>query len=199
MIKIAVFASGSGTNAENLIRHFQNSDIARVVLVLSDKSDAYVLQRAAYLNVPSVTFSYKNLKNNELLVNQQEYSFTSLLDGYGVGLILLAGFLLKIPEYLLEQYPDRIINIHPALLPKYGGKGMYGGHVHQAVIAAGEKESGITIHLIDGQYDRGTTLFQVKCDVLPSDTPETLAGKIHELEKNYPGVVENYIRDALIG
>lgn len=196
MINIAVFASGSGTNAENLIKHFQNSDIARVVLVLSDKKDAYVLTRAKNLNIPSATFTYKELKDNSITVCGKPYSFLSLLQEYNISLILLAGFLLKIPDYLLEQYPKRIINIHPALLPKYGGKGMFGEHVHQAVIAAHEKESGITIHLVDNQYDHGAPLFQTKCTISEHDTPEALAAKIHELERNYPAVVEKYIMDS---
>ena len=141
MFSIAVFASGSGSNAENLVSHFKDSTVGRISLILSNKKDAYVLQRAERLGVPYSTFTYKEFQDPD--------SILPILERYHIDFILLAGFLLKVPEYLLAKYPERILNIHPALLPKYGGKGMYGEHVHQAVIAAGEKQSGITIHVIE--------------------------------------------------
>jgi phosphoribosylglycinamide formyltransferase-1 len=185
MYNIAVFASGSGSNAENLVNHFKNSQIGRISIILSNKKDAYVLQRAERLGVPSAVFSYKEFQDSNVILH--------ILEKYQIDFILLAGFLLKVPEYLLEKYPERILNIHPALLPNYGGKGMYGEHVHKAVIAAGEKKSGITIHVIDQNYDCGRTIYQSICTVHEDDTPETLAAKIHELEKAYPQVAEDYI------
>lgn len=190
MYNIAVFASGSGSNAENLVSHFANSDAAKVRLILSNKKDAYVLERAKRLGIPAVTFSYADF--------QQSDKILPILAEYKTDFIALAGFLLKAPEYLLAQYPNKILNIHPALLPKYGGKGMHGEHVHQAVIAAHEKESGITIHVIDQNYDQGRTIYQAKCQITPEDTPETLAAKIHELERAYPQVMEDYIKNLFI-
>ena len=175
MFSIAVFASGSGSNAENLVSHFKDSTVGRISLILSNKKDAYVLQRAERLGVPYSTFTYKEFQDSQFIL--------SILDKYHIDFILLAGFLLKVPEYLLAKYPERILNIHPALLPKYGGKGMYGEHVHQAVISAKEKQSGITIHVID----------QCVCSVSDDDTADTLAAKIHELERAYPQVAEDYI------
>ena len=138
---IAIFASGSGTNAENIIRHFQGNKDVNVALVVSNKPDAYVLVRAANLHVPSLTLTREEFARGEELAR--------LMKERGIDFIVLAGFLLRVPEALIEAYPGRIVNIHPALLPKYGGKGMYGDRVHRAVVEAGERESGITIHLID--------------------------------------------------
>ena len=185
MFSIAVFASGSGSNAENLVSHFKDSTVGRISLILSNKKDAYVLQRAERLGVPYSTFSYKEFQDSQFIL--------SILDKYHIDFILLAGFLLKVPEYLLIKYPGRILNIHPSLLPKYGGKGMYGEHVHQAVIKAKERQSGITIHVIGNQYDCGKTIYQSICSVNDDDTPQTLAAKIHELERAYPQVAEDYI------
>ena len=185
MFSIAVFASGSGSNAENLVSHFKDSTVGRISLILSNKKDAYVLQRAERLGIPYSTFTYKEFQDPD--------SILPILERYHIDFILLAGFLLKVPEYLLAKYPERILNIHPALLPKYGGKGMYGEHVHQAVIAAGEKQSGITIHVIDQNYDCGKTIYQSVCSVSDDDTADTLAAKIHELERAYPQVAEDYI------
>jgi len=185
-IKIAIFASGSGTNAENIIKYFGDKSLCEVSLVLCNKKDAYVLERARQLNIPSVVFNKKQLEDGTYI--------DDLLSEKSIEFIILAGFLLKIPERLLNKYHKRIINIHPALLPKYGGKGMHGMHVHEAVIAAGEKESGITVHIIDADYDKGETLFQAKCTIGKEDTPEDLASKIHELEQRYfPESIENYI------
>lgn len=185
MFSIAVFASGSGSNAENLVSHFKDSTVGRISLILSNKKDAYVLQRAKRLGVPYSTFTYKEFQDPQTIL--------SILEKYRIDFILLAGFLLKVPEYLLTKYPNRILNIHPALLPKYGGKGMYGEHVHQAVIAAKEKQSGITIHVIDENYDCGKTVYQSICTISDDETPESLAAKIHELERAYPQVAEDYI------
>ena len=183
---IAIFASGSGTNAENIIRHFQGNKDVNVALVVSNKPDAYVLVRAANLHVPSLTLTREEFAQGERLA--------ALMKERGIDFIVLAGFLLRVPEALIEAYPGRIVNIHPALLPKYGGKGMYGDRVHRAVVEAGERESGITIHLIDEQYDRGTTVFQAKCPVLPDDTPDDVAHKVHALEyAHYPEVIERLV------
>ncbi len=196
MIRIAIFASGSGSNAENLCRFFKNSPICNVSLILSNKKEAYVLTRAEKLGVPHFTFSYKNLIDNTISVDEETtIPFLSFLDEYKIDLIVLAGFLLKIPNYMLDKYNNKIINIHPSLLPSFGGKGMFGENVHKAVIEGGEKESGITIHIVNDIYDNGTILHQSRCPVTPNDTPETLAQKIHELEKIYPKIVEKFVKD----
>jgi len=183
MNRIAIFASGSGSNAENLIRHFRTKENTRVVLVLSNRPEAGVLGRAAELGVETRVFDreafYQSREIVELLVER------------GVDFIVLAGFLWLVPKNLLEAYPRRIVNIHPALLPKHGGKGMYGHHVHAAVIAAGEKKSGITIHYVNPEYDEGDVVFQASCPVNEADSPESLAERIHELEYvHFPRVVE---------
>ena len=183
---IAIFASGSGTNAENIIRSFQENDLIRVALVLSNRSDAYVLERAHRLQVPSEVFLKEDWVSGEQIL--------ALLHEYHIDFIVLAGFLVRVPERLLHAYPDKIINIHPALLPKFGGRGMYGDHVHEAVVAAGETESGITIHYINEHYDEGDTIFQAKCPVLPDDSAIDVAQKVHSLEyKHYPLIIERTI------
>ena len=187
MVHIAIFASGSGTNAQNIIEYFSGRNDITVSLVLSNKEDAYVLKRAQMLNVPSIVFSPKELKETDIVE-------TKLLENK-IDFIVLAGFLLMVPAKLIKKFPDKIINIHPALLPKYGGKGMYGEHVHEAVLANGEKESGISIHYINEKYDEGNIIFQERCKVQINDTPETLATRIHELEHKYfPQVIEKVIR-----
>ena len=186
LIKLAIFASGSGTNAENIINYFTGSTQCKIELVLCNKNNAYVLERAKNLGVESLVFSASQLNDSEMIDEQ--------LHKREIDFLILAGFLLKVPDRLLEKYPSKIINIHPALLPSYGGKGMYGMNVHRAVIAAGEKESGITIHLVDEHYDNGKILFQAKCNISPEDTPEDLASKIHLLEQaHFPRVIEEYI------
>ncbi len=186
MTRIAVFASGNGTNAENLIR---NLTCGKVVLLLCNKPGAYVLQRARQLEVPTIVFSREKLEDPD-----HENSLTGILKAHKIDLIILAGFLWKIPEHLIRSWPGKILNIHPALLPKYGGPGMYGERVHKAVLQNGEKESGITIHIVDSLYDHGQIIFQAKCSVDPSDTPETLAAKIHDLEQlHFPKVADRYI------
>ena len=185
MQRIAILASGSGTNAQRLMEHFATNSTARVVLVGSDQSKAGVLQRAWDMGVPSYVFNGAQLRDGTLLRE---------LQGQRIDLLVLAGFMRLIPADLVQAFPQRILNIHPALLPKYGGKGMYGMHVHNAVIAARESESGITIHYVNERYDEGEHLLQAKCPVLPSDTPESLAERIHGLEHaHYPGVVERVV------
>ncbi len=184
---IAVFASGSGSNAENIIRYFEENDSVDVALVVSNKADAYVLERAARLGVPARVFLKGEWADGE--------SVLAALREYRVDFIVLAGFLLRVPEVLLDAYPEKIINIHPALLPKFGGKGMYGDRVHEAVVAAGEKESGITIHYIDQHYDEGSVIFQATCPVLPTDTPDDVAAKVHALEyEHFPKVIERLLQ-----
>jgi phosphoribosylglycinamide formyltransferase-1 len=186
MRNIAIFASGSGTNAENIIKYFSNSKSAKVSLVLSNKRDAYVLKRAATLNVRSVFFDRK-----ELYMKDKVLRYLSM---YKIDFVVLAGFLWLIPENILDLYDKRIINIHPALLPGYGGKGMYGERVHEAVLTNHEKESGITIHYVNKKYDEGDIIFQARCKVESKDTPDTLAAKVHSLEyEHFPKVIEELV------
>ncbi|OIP84197.1 MAG: phosphoribosylglycinamide formyltransferase [Porphyromonadaceae bacterium CG2_30_38_12] len=182
-LKIALFASGSGSNAENIVRYFANNQHFIFPLIVSNKSDAFVHQRAKNLEIPSVTFAKQQFESGSEIV--------ALLHAYKVDAIVLAGFLLKIPEAILHAFPSKIVNIHPALLPKYGGKGMYGDRVHQAVKAAGENESGITIHYVNEQYDAGNIIFQAKCAVNEGDTVDDIAAKVHDLEyKYFPEVIQ---------
>ena len=183
--KLAILASGNGSNAAAICSHFQNHPSILVSWIGSNKKDAYVLQRAQMLGISSGVFD-KQLLESE--------TFSVFLNEMGITHIILAGFLLKIPVHLVQTYTDKIINIHPALLPNYGGKGMYGHFVHEAIIEAGEKISGITIHLVNEKYDEGRILFQASCEVLSTDTPDTLAQKIHQLEHQYfPEIIEDYI------
>ena len=187
MSNIAIFASGSGSNAEQIIRHFSENPNHRVELVLSNRADAFVLERARSLGVPGYVFDRETFYRTEKVLE--------LLTRHSVSLLVLAGFLWLVPDYLLKAYPGRILNIHPALLPDFGGKGMYGNRVHEAVIREGRTTSGITIHLIDEEYDRGEVLFQAECPVLSDDTPDTLAGRIHQLEhRHFPVVIEEYLK-----
>ena len=186
---IAIFASGSGTNAENIIQYFSKSKSIEVSLVVSNRSDAYVLERARLLKVPELIITKKEFSESEY------YVLTKLRD-FHIDFIVLAGFLLQIPKYLIQAYPGAIINIHPALLPKYGGKGMYGDRVHEAVVAAGEKESGITIHYINEHYDEGNTIFQATCPVLSTDSPDDVAKKVHALEyEHFPQIIEQVLNN----
>jgi phosphoribosylglycinamide formyltransferase-1 len=186
MRNIAIFASGSGTNAENIIKYFSTRNNGKVSLVLSDKRESFVLKRAAMYNVSSLFFEHSDFYGSGAVLD-------SLLKNE-IDFIVLAGFLLLIPENILNRFEGRIINIHPALLPKYGGKGMYGERVHKAVLANNEHESGITIHYVNRFYDEGNIIFQAKCIVLPGDTPESLASRIHELEyAHFPEVIEKLI------
>jgi len=187
MKNIAIFASGSGTNAENLIRFFRTSPFGEVKVVLTNRSDAGVIDRAQSLEVESLVFSREQFYNSQEVL---EFLFERKID-----YIVLAGFLWLVPDYLLKSFENKIVNIHPALLPKYGGKGMYGNRVHRAVIDAGENESGITIHHVNQDYDEGDIIFQARCDIEPGEIPESLAKKIHELEYSYfPTVVENLLK-----
>lgn len=191
MNKLAIFASGSGTNAENIMQYFNGNALSKtkVVALLANKSDAYALERARKFNVETLVFDRDTFYNTTKILDY--------LKSKDVDYIILAGFLWLVPEYLIDAYPDRIINIHPALLPKYGGKGMYGMNVHNAVKDAGEKETGITIHYVNREYDKGSVIFQKKCMVLDTDTPEDIAAKIHELEQDsFPQVIEKVINRA---
>ena len=184
---IAVFASGSGTNAQRITEYFSDHPEISVSMILSNKPDAYVLVRAKKLMIPSVVFDRHTF--------YETTEISGLLKKNKIDLIVLAGFLWLIPEDLIQAFRGRIINIHPALLPKYGGKGMYGSRVHEAVIQSRDKESGITIHFVNEKYDEGNIIFQAKCEVLPDDTPDTLAQRIHQLEyKHYPEVIEKVIK-----
>ena len=186
MKNLVIFASGSGSNAENIIRYFAEKPEFKVKKIYCNVADAYVLERAKKYQVPAVVFNREELRNPEVILAQLQAEATDF--------IILAGFLWLMPACITAAYPNRIVNIHPALLPTYGGKGMYGHHVHEAVIAAGEKESGITIHYVNDHYDEGTILFQAKCPVLPTDTPDELASRVHELEYRYfPEVIEKTI------
>jgi len=188
MRNIAIFASGSGTNAENIIKYFSNKDTGKVSIVLSNKRDALVLKRAAMHKVKSVFFDRNDFYNSGKVI---EY-----LQSNNINLIVLAGFLWLVPDKILSLYPGRVINIHPALLPLYGGKGMYGDKVHKAVISNHDKESGITIHYVNNQYDAGDIIFQARCIVDESDTPDSLAVKVHALEyEYYPGVIETLLKN----
>lgn len=188
MKRIVVFASGSGTNAENLIRYFKEKPDAAVVQVLSNNPKAKVLDRAKDLNVSALSFNRVAFTKTDDVFN--------ILKATQPDLIVLAGFLWKVPNNILKAFPNKLVNIHPALLPKYGGKGMYGMHVHEAVVANKETETGITIHYVNEHYDEGAIIFQAKCTVLPEDKAEDVARKIHELEmKHFPKVIEGLLKD----
>jgi phosphoribosylglycinamide formyltransferase 1 len=189
MNKIVIFASGSGTNAENIIKHFINKDCGTIISVFTNNPEAKVIERAKNLHVPTAIFSKEELHEGKVLqkINDLKPDW-----------IVLAGFLLKLPENITKQYPDKIINIHPALLPKYGGKGMYGMNVHRAVVENQEKETGITVHFVNENYDEGNIIFQKRVVVLAADTPEVVAKKIHELEQRYfPRVIEDLLTSNL--
>ncbi len=189
-INLAILASGSGTNAQNLIQHFSNHSIIRVVLVVSNKPNAGVIQKSKSLGVPVAILSNDEVESADVL--------GEVLRSAKVDLIVLAGFLRKIPTQVIAEWPERIINIHPSLLPKFGGHGMYGIRVHQAVLEAGEPSSGISIHLVSEEYDRGRILFQAEVTVDKADSPESLALKIHQLEyQHLPTVVEQYALQTL--
>ncbi len=179
---IAIFASGNGTNAENIIRYFHNSESVSVELVLANKETAFVLERARSLNVPFAYIGKAGWTDGAAVL--------SLLQDRRIDFVVLAGFLARVPDCILHAYPNKIINIHPSLLPKFGGKGMYGDRVHEAVVAAGEVETGITIHYLNEHFDEGEVIVQYKCPVLPQDTAEDVAKKVHALEyEHYPQVI----------
>ena len=184
--RIAIFASGNGSNAQRIADFFSGKRILEIAAIYSNNPDAYVLERAKMMNIPSIIF-------NRNMLNQTHEILDDLI-ARRVDWIILAGFLWLIPEYLLKAYPQKIINIHPALLPNYGGKGMYGARVHEAVIASGDNESGITIHFVNEKYDEGQVIFQEKCLIEREETPESLALKIHELEyKYFPEVISKLV------
>ncbi|WP_204344617.1 phosphoribosylglycinamide formyltransferase [Psychroserpens algicola] len=187
MKRIVIFASGSGTNAENLIKFFHNRENASVIQVLTNNPHAKVLDRAKKLKVSALSFNKIAFTETSDVLN--------ILKAAQPDLIVLAGFLWKFPESILAEFPNKVINIHPALLPKYGGKGMYGMHVHKAIVANNESETGITIHYVNEHYDEGAIIFQSKCKVNATDTAEDVADKIHELEmEHFPKVVEKLLK-----
>jgi phosphoribosylglycinamide formyltransferase-1 len=183
---IALFASGSGTNVENIINYFKQSSKINIGVVFVNNPHAGVIERATRANVPVHLFDRTDFYDTQKV--------WSALQEYRVNYVVLAGFLWLLPDSLVHHFPRRILNIHPALLPAYGGKGMYGMHVHRAVVAGKESQSGITIHEVNGEYDRGTVIFQAVCPVAPNDTPESLAAKVHELEYlHFPRIIEEWV------
>ena len=186
MVNVAIFVSGGGTNCENLIRHFEHSDAVKCALVVSNKPDAYALVRAERLGVPTAVITKAQLANPDETL--------PLLESYGIEFIVLAGFLPLVPAYLIEAFPRKIINLHPALLPKFGGKGMWGHHVHEAVKAAGETETGMTVHYVTPVCDSGEIIAQFRTSLSPLDTVDDIAEKEHRLEmEHFPKVVEQVI------
>ncbi len=185
--KIVIFASGTGTNAENIIKYFKDFSLARVVAVFSNRKSAKVLRKAHDLNVKALYFDREALyKSKEVL---------RVLQDIKPDLIVLAGFLWVFPDNILKAFPQKVINIHPALLPNYGGKGMYGAKVHETVINNKDQESGISIHYVNEKYDEGEIIFQTKTQIEKNDTPDSLAGKIHQLEyKHFPEVIEQLLQ-----
>ena len=185
MKRIIVFASGSGSNAENIISYFNDKNTAKVVKVLCNRKNAKVFERCERLNIDSLYFKKDDFANTDVILDLLKEE---------ADLIVLAGFLLKIPEKIVQAFPNEIINIHPALLPKYGGKGMYGMNVHEAVRANNESETGITIHFVNENYDEGAIIFQAKTSVDLNDSPEDIANKVHTLEyEHFPRVIEEVI------
>ena len=183
---LAVFASGSGSNCENLILHFRQSEVAKVSLVVSNKSDAYVLERARRLDVPTVVITKAELAQPEVVL--------PLLEQYGIDFVVLAGFLPLVPDYLIDAFPRRMVNLHPSLLPKFGGKGMWGHHVHEAVKAAGEQETGMTVHYVTVECDGGDIIAQFRVSLDPDDTADDIAAKEHVLEmEHFPEVIEQLV------
>ena len=190
MKNIAIFVSGSGTNCENIIRYFKDHQDIKISLVLSNRTDAYALVRAQRLGVPTATVTKAEFNDEQKMI--------SLLKSYHIDFIVLAGFLLMVPSFLIRQYNNRMINIHPALLPKHGGKGMYGHHVHEAVNAAGDTEPGMTVHWVSDVGDGGEIIAQFSTPLSPDDTPDDIAHKEHLLEmEHFPKVIENVIRECM--
>jgi len=187
MTNISIFVSGSGTNCENIIRHFTDSKDVKIALVLSNRSDAYALVRAEKYNIPAVVLPKTDFYKEEQLLG--------LMQTYAIDFIVLAGFLLMIPDFLIRAYNRRMVNLHPALLPKFGGKGMYGHHVHEAVKAAGETETGMTVHWVSSICDGGEIIAQYCTPINPEDTPDDIAAKEHILEQKYfPTVIEQVLQ-----
>jgi phosphoribosylglycinamide formyltransferase-1 len=190
-IRLAMLASGSGTNVANFIEYFKLHDLIEIALVVTNNPDAPVLKRAAKTQVPHVVVRREQWKDEALVLG--------LFKASNIDLVVLAGFLLLVPEYLINEYAGRIVNIHPALLPKFGGKGMYGMRVHEEVIKQGEYQTGITIHFVNERYDEGEIIFQAGFDIEPGDTPKTIAAKVHQLEyRHYPALVEELVQQNVI-
>ena len=186
MVNIAIFVSGGGTNCENIIKYFEGSEKVRIVLVVSNKANVGAIARAQRLGVPSVVVPKARFNDREVIL--------PLLEEYSVDFIVLAGFLLVVPGFLIDEYDHRMINLHPALLPKYGGMGMYGHHVHEAVKAAGEKETGMTVHWVSRDVDGGEIIAQFSTPIGPEDTPDDIAAKEHVLEmEHFPQVIEGIV------
>lgn len=186
MKRIAIFASGSGSNAEKIINYFQDNESVQVDLLLTNNPQAGIIERGRRLGIPTIIFDKKSFAKTDKIVE--------ILKKQEIDWVILAGFLWLIPANLVKAYPNKIINIHPALLPKYGGKGMWGHFVHEAVVESGEKESGITIHYVNEHYDEGKIIFQAKCEVVPTDTPDDVAKKVQALEHiHFPEVIEKLI------
>ncbi len=186
MKNIAIFASGSGSNAQTIVEYFKSKNLEPVKLILTNNPKAFVIERAKKLNIECIIFSRKEFYESNYILD--------LLKSKNIEFIVLAGFLWLVPTPIINAYKHQIINIHPALLPKYGGKGMYGMRVHEAVVANKESETGITIHYVDEIYDHGQIIFQASCKVSPTDTPEMVAEKVHQLEyKYYPEIIEKLI------
>ena len=187
MIRIALFISGSGSNAENIIKHFKNSENVCISVVVSDNKDAYGLEMAKKHNIPNVAYTRADFLKTDKVFN--------LLKEKNIDFIVLAGFLCFVPENITKQYEGKIVNIHPSLLPKYGGKGMYGHFVHEAVVEAKDTESGITIHYVNEKFDDGEIIFQAKCEVLPTDTAADVERKVRALEiKHFPSVIAQILK-----
>lgn len=186
MKNIAIFASGSGSNAENIANYFKGSSDVSVSLIVCNKADAFVLERAKKLGIPSKIVTGAEMRNQEAVL--------SLMKEYKIDFIVLAGYLLLVPKYLVDAYPNAIVNIHPALIPLHCGKGMYGDRVHEDVIACGDKQSGITIHYVNEFFDNGDIIFQATCPVEPGDTAHDVATKVHALEyAHFPRVIAQTI------
>ena len=188
--KVAILVSGTGSNAVNIIEYFEKSSVAEIILVISSKADALAIENAQKKGVKTVVFNNESFKKNGAVLNY--------LESVAIDFIVLAGFLIKVPNDIIHAYPNKIVNLHPSLLPKYGGKGMYGKRVHRAVIEAKESESGISIHFVNEEYDKGTIIFQAKVSVEKGDSVEELAQKIQQLEHRFfPKVIEQVISKSL--
>lgn len=190
MWNVTIFASGSGSNAENIFNYFKNSKLVRIGLLITDNPKAFVIERCRRHSVPCLVLSKRLIDDTDFMLG--------VLRDFSTNFVVLAGYIKLVPDYIVTAFDQRIVNIHPSLLPKHGGKGMYGSRVHQSVLDSGDKESGITIHFIDNDYDRGSVIFQAKCPVLPDDTADTLAQRVHALEyEHYPKVIEDTIIKVL--
>ena len=188
--KIAILVSGAGTNAVNIIEYFEKNSVADVTLVVSNKTDALAVEKAQNKGVKTIVFNNESFKKNDKVLDY--------LRSESIDFIVLAGFLMKVPNDIIHAYPNKIVNLHPSLLPKFGGKGMYGNHVHKAVIEAQESESGISIHFVNEEYDKGAIIFQAKVSVEKKDSVEVLAQKIQQLERRFfPKVIEQVISKSL--